>query len=66
MGGACSCETDESTLNLGIFSCTVKLFGCMKSKDDSAEEEKMNEIKRIEERLREYTDKRVKELKPEQ
>lgn len=55
MGSACSCSTDESTLNLGFMSCSLKHFGCMKSKDDNADEEHMNEIaKRVEERLREY------------
>jgi hypothetical protein len=52
MGSACSCDTDESTFNAGIFSCTVKHMGCFK-KENEDKEELINEIVvRVEARMR--------------
>ena len=33
MGCIFSCETDESTCNAGVFSCTVKHLNCFGKKD---------------------------------
>jgi hypothetical protein len=53
MGSACSCDTDESTFNAGIFSCTVKHMGCFKKENEERTEELINEIVvRVEARMK--------------
>lgn len=39
MGNLCACTTDESTLNAGCLSCTIKhsAFNCKKANEEETE-----------------------------